>query len=641
MRKISILLSLIAFFCVSALRADELATTTEQLEAAKTEAQTLVTAYTGHTDGLFLPTSTALSELQTLAEAATPTDETEIQEAYDNITAKIAEFTNGTCFTLPTEGAYYYAKNNDRNNNYLRITAQTAASGDLYSTTARTLKSGASVECPRYGTNTVGYKNEIWQFEKNSSDNTWALKNLGTGTYLVYTGSGFDGSSDPYYYTLYFDNTKVGMVAFGNASTQLMHLDGSGFLIEWHNGGANWWNFTAVEASAAEALKIKAAIDKTSTEITNSVNTATECETYFGIGDDADYTAAKSTYEADKTFDNAEAMRVAAVKAVGGNIYRIVSTYYQVDDEYVMVGVEYSTDAALCTKSDNTDAGKLWQFIPAGTGYKLYNLNTKKYMQAAQTGSGSYTLLVDEANSAIYKITEAGTGYVKMTNIGGSYPIRISTSNSEGKLYLNGWNDDKAKFQMVKVKDIDVELTTVGSHSYATTYLPLNVTAVEGATLYSSTLNTADGASKLDLSEISTADAETGLILVGESGTASAKLTLGNSKTASTETALTGTLTDLTVTASSVLTLGTNANNASEVGFFKYTGTTIAANKAYLTNTGAESVALYFTDAPTTGIESIATEASDNAPVYDLTGRRVTKATKGVYIKNGQKFLAK
>ena len=39
-----------------------------------------------------------------------------------------------------------------------------------------------------------------------------------------------------------------------------------------------------------------------------------------------------------------------------------------------------------------------------------------------------------------------------------------------------------------------------------------------------------------------------------------------------------------------------------------------------------------------TAIKSIATETTESA-VYDLTGRRVEKATKGIYIINGKKVL--
>ena len=44
-------------------------------------------------------------------------------------------------------------------------------------------------------------------------------------------------------------------------------------------------------------------------------------------------------------------------------------------------------------------------------------------------------------------------------------------------------------------------------------------------------------------------------------------------------------------------------------------------------------------DGEATGIQSIATEAESNAPIYNLNGVRVNKAGKGIYIQNGKKFV--
>ena len=70
------------------------------------------------------------------------------------------------------------------------------------------------------------------------------------------------------------------------------------------------------------------------------------------------------------------------------------------------------------------------------------------------------------------------------------------------------------------------------------------------------------------------------------------------------------------------------------------TGKKIGANKAYL-EAAARAMKLVF-DGDVTGIENVMGEAADaNAPIYDLTGRRVMKAVKGgLYIQNGKKFIA-
>ena len=62
--------------------------------------------------------------------------------------------------------------------------------------------------------------------------------------------------------------------------------------------------------------------------------------------------------------------------------------------------------------------------------------------------------------------------------------------------------------------------------------------------------------------------------------------------------------------------------------------------KAYLPKTG-KSATLRFNFGGTTAIESVVTGLDTNAAIYDLSGRRVEKAVKGIYIQNGKKIIVK
>ena len=66
------------------------------------------------------------------------------------------------------------------------------------------------------------------------------------------------------------------------------------------------------------------------------------------------------------------------------------------------------------------------------------------------------------------------------------------------------------------------------------------------------------------------------------------------------------------------------------------------ANKAYLPATAGMGAASYSFRFPgTTGVEDVKTENVNENAIYDLQGRKVLKAVKGVYIINGNKVLVK
>lgn len=81
------------------------------------------------------------------------------------------------------------------------------------------------------------------------------------------------------------------------------------------------------------------------------------------------------------------------------------------------------------------------------------------------------------------------------------------------------------------------------------------------------------------------------------------------------------------------------------VGFYKANNQTVAANRAYLslsdnpfpsTKSGAKLNAI-FSDGETTGINNV--NVNDNVKIFNLAGQQMKGAVKGIYIKNGKKFV--
>lgn len=81
-------------------------------------------------------------------------------------------------------------------------------------------------------------------------------------------------------------------------------------------------------------------------------------------------------------------------------------------------------------------------------------------------------------------------------------------------------------------------------------------------------------------------------------------------------------------------------NGTDGTAFYPCKAGSLPINKAYLLGNGHSAIAMNFGNA-VTGINNIVAPANAKAPIFDLSGRRVVKTTKGLYIQNGKKFIVK
>ena len=133
--------------------------------------------------------------------------------------------------------------------------------------------------------------------------------------------------------------------------------------------------------------------------------------------------------------------------------------------------------------------------------------------------------------------------------------------------------------------------------------------------------------------------ANQGVILTSESG-AAATMVPAASETAAT---ITGNQLGHSAGAAKTLTAGEGyilGNGSEGTAFYPCKAGSLPINKAYLLGNGENAIVMNFGNA-VTGINTIAAPASAKAPIFDLSGRRVVKATKGLYIQNGKKFIVK
>lgn len=495
----------------------------------------------------------------------------------------------------------------------------------------------ASASAPAWGTLNGNDATQYWYLKK--VEGGFTAYNVGREAYIAGVGAVSDAAATLTFADLsgYGEfNIKLG----ANVLHANSHNSGAGAgsdIVNW-GGNANSpssWMLRRVEdieslqpAFVVEARKpIMAAIAKVDVSALSGVNPGQVTDTEALNNLLATSTANANAEENVKALLDMEGSFKTSFAALLNKIdtkkyYRIKNKKY---DHYIG-WKEGTSNTVKMNDDDKAAVDQLWQFVESNGKFKLLNVNAGTYLANVAGGKGNTTSL--NAGGADYTVSVSDAPAFEILD--GGKPVQEESNQN-----LNWWydNDGNAKWYLIEATDIEVALHAAGDASYATTYLPFSVSAAKGAELYTGELNGKD----MNLTKSHTGvAAKQGIVLVGESSATKAVLTIGEGD--ATSNGLEGTLTPKTVEASSVLTLG---KSGSEVGFFAFTGTQIGANKAYITKpAGASAVMINFGEV--TGIENAVAPEAANAPLYDLSGRRVVKAVKGgLYIQNGKKFIAR
>lgn len=292
--------------------------------------------------------------------------------------------------------------------------------------------------------------------------------------------------------------------------------------------------------------------------------------------------------------------------------------------------VENMTTRAALVSGANYAANSIFYYkdqklIAYGTGYKA----------TSNSDFLGYNGIADGTVVTFKAATEARDEYNVFFNNGDR---KLYTQVSDGKYYTDAYgkdgNHNRCRFWLEKVTSLPVSVSAAG---YATLYAPVALTIPQNVQAY--TASFAD--SKVTLTPIEgTIPANTGVVIEAAEGTYNFAITTTDA-TATSD--LRGDVATANVDAASAAYI-LGKTDAQGVGFFKLNSTdrAIKGGRAYYVapNGGA---AAYLFNGNVTGLEAIKTALNDaNAPVYDLSGRKVAKAVKGgLYIKNGQKFIVK
>ena len=327
--------------------------------------------------------------------------------------------------------------------------------------------------------------------------------------------------------------------------------------------------------------------------------------------------------------------------------------------------------------------------VEAGKYYRLYNAKDKKYLCVRATNNAQMTTdaSMSKAVSSVVTFADAETGRFRMKVEGKTFGKRIQdyqaitleednsgakgsyavahtgttftfydyASNVSDRSYLHcnnagdagnvvGWDAQgvisPSYWHVIEATDVEIDMTAQGDKKYASAYLPFDVSNVADATAYTGALNADKNA--IDMTATTSVPANTGFVLVGTADKAT--LTIGEAAAISGTNALTGSnfntaLTD--ATRANYLVFGVNAGN---VGFYTPSSSvpSIPANKAYInaSELSNQAIALNFGNTVTGINAATINNGENNAPIYDLSGRRVWAPVKGgLYIQNGKKLV--
>ena len=183
-------------------------------------------------------------------------------------------------------------------------------------------------------------------------------------------------------------------------------------------------------------------------------------------------------------------------------------------------------------------------------------------------------------------------------------------------------------------------VTTPSTEGWATTCVPFNAEVPEGVTVWNVT-GIDNGQLVMSKTEGNILPKDTPVLLYSEGKTSYewlSRVADGNVKTDN--SILKGSAAETAVAAGSVMTLG-HSKESGAIGFWLFSGTTVPANRAYIADfpSTARGFALPFEET-TTGIDDVNVNGDLNK-VYDLMGRRVSKAQHGLYVVSGKKVVIK
>ena len=363
--------------------------------------------------------------------------------------------------------------------------------------------------------------------------------------------------------------------------------------------------------------------------------------------------SSRAEFEAIQTYEAKEAYvskyNASRVVLQVGGYYRLVCVAPKAgngETSYNTLTFNGNGNLVTAPKS-SSNVNQIFTFEDAGNGkYYLKNANADKYLN--KIAAGGYRSEVVELGQAC-KIDLRAYDALAQYNLknadsdNNQHCLFAENHSGEAVPYAcAGWNNganSASAWYLIPATELEVEV----ANAFGSIYLPFDVTLADGQKAYAVTATSETSATLTEKEDIPAGE---GAILAQGTYT----LNIAEATSDWTDNKLEGTNVNTYIegpayvlglvggeVALAKAKLNKDANGAEGTTHFLNN-----ANKAYLPASSGASLALRFNfGGNTTAIESVVNGLDVNAPIYDLSGRRVNAATKGIYIQNGKKFIVK
>lgn len=482
-------------------------------------------------------------------------------------------------------------------------------------------------------------------FEKNE-DGTYKVKSADTGMYVgEYVNGGYtstaskDKAVNCYIYAYRDCDSRV---IIGTTND----LNGN----EWfHGNGTKLFNYPASGENGCWQC----------TEVSNEdFKALTDKRCSFtllpGVGDNEAVIAALNTYnrEVTKTVEDWNPLVNTVNGVLNGKYYRIknLRNNKQNEENYTIMATDGNLKPKMCQPTQSQYlVSTIWKFKVGNGGLLLSNVNNPNQYVAALTNAevsaqgGTANNFTASDNAELFVLSKAdNVDYYVIRDVKGNLLNGEDSGNFPINYWNGGLNQKSTQWQINEATSLEVDLHAAEGKSYASVYLPFSISSVnDGVKVF---VANEPGTNEVTFTETTHGvKAKNGFLLISDNAATTATVNIGESNT---ESSMLGTLTNLNLTNEDKNTYRVFGRNSSNVvGFFTPSDNLdkVMANRGFFTVSNGGALRLNFEDSVVSGIDAIeANQALHNAPIFDLSGRRVMNTVKGgFYIQNGRKFIVK